>query len=181
MMVVETNRCPNCGSSLQTVSGTGRITCGYCGTELTIRDDEPGKAEPDLTTSENLERVRTMIAGGEYVEAIKLYRESTGASLKDAKDAVDAMAKGAGIEVPQPKLWPCPVIIALFAAWIALVGFSPRIAEWLLMRLSNGSASGAAIESARVALPITIVFVSLGLLIFRLAKKHRSPKPASKT
>ncbi|MDM7991850.1 MAG: hypothetical protein QUS11_00885 [Candidatus Fermentibacter sp.] len=180
-MVVETNRCPNCGSSLQTVSGTGRITCGYCGTELTIREDEPGGSGPNLITSENLERVRTMIAGGEYIEAIKLYRESTGASLKEAKDAVDAMAKGAGMEVSQPKLWPCPVLIALFAAWIALVGFSPAMAEWLLKTVSGGRASGAAIDSVRVAFPIAIVFISVGLFIFWLAKKPRTSKPASKT
>lgn len=180
-MVVETNRCPNCGSSLQTVTGTGRITCGYCGTEVTIRDDEPGGSEPNLITSENLERVRTLIAGGEYVEAIKLYRESTGASLRDAKDAVDAMAKGAGVEVQQPKLWPCPVLIALFAAWIALVGFSPAIAEWLLKAFSGGSSPQAAIEFARVALPVAIVFVSVGLLVVRLARKPRIVKPGSKT
>lgn len=177
-MAVETHDCPKCGGSLQVVSGSRTIICGYCGTEVTIRDDEPGRSEPNLITSENLERVRTMIAGGEYVEAIKLYRESTGASLKDAKDAVDAMAKGAGIEVQQPKLWPCPVLIALFTAWIALVGFSPAIAEWLLKAFSDGSASSSTIEFARVAFPIAIVFVSVGLLIFRLARKPRIVKPA---
>ncbi len=178
-MAVETHECPKCGGSLQVVSGSRTIVCGYCGTEVTIRDDEPGRSEPNLITSENLERVRTMIAEGQYIEAIKLYRESTGASLKDAKDAVDAMAKGAGVEVPQPKLWPCPVLIALFAAWIALVGFSPGLAEWLLMRLSGGEASSGEVDAVRVALPMSIVFVSLFILIFRLARSTTG-KPTGK-
>lgn len=174
-MAVETYKCPNCGGSLQVMSGSRTIVCGYCNTEVTITsDDGSGGAAKDGTaapiTSEALERVRTLIAGGEYVEAIKHYRENTGASLKDAKDAVDALAAGAGIEVPGPKLWPCPVLIALFAFWIALVGFSPRIAEWLLMRFSGGDVSEGTVDAARVALPVAIVFVSLFLLIFRLAR-----------
>lgn len=174
-MAVETYKCPNCGGSLQVMSGSRTIVCGYCNTEVTITSDDgsdragkDGRASP--ITSEALERVRTLIAGGEYIEAIKLYRESTGASLKDAKDAVDALAAGAGVEVPRPKLWPCPLLIALFAGWIALVGFSPRIAEWLLMRLSGGDVSAGAVDAARVALPIAIVFVSLFILILRLSR-----------
>ncbi len=174
-MAVETNECPKCGGSLKAVSGARTIVCGYCGTEVTITSDDgsagdSGDSRPNLIPSEALERVRTLVAAGDYIEAIKLYRESTGASLKDAKDAVDALAAGAGVEVPKPKLWPCPVLIALFAGWIALVGFSPRIAEWLLMRFSGGDVSEGAVDAARVALPIAIVFVSLFLLVFRLAR-----------
>jgi len=174
-MAVETNECPKCGGSLQAVSGARTIVCGYCGTEVTITSDDgsavaSGNGRANLITSEALERVRTMIAAGDYIEAIKLYRESTGASLKDAKDAVDALAAGAGVEVPKPKLWPCPVLIALFAGWIALVGFSPRIAEWLLMRFPGGDVSEGAVDAARVALPIAIVFVSLCIMIVRLSR-----------
>lgn len=35
------------------------------------------------------EECRRMVADGRYIEAIKVYREHTGAGLKDAKDAID--------------------------------------------------------------------------------------------
>ena len=35
------------------------------------------------------EECRRLVAEGKVIEAIKLYRERTGASLKDAKDAID--------------------------------------------------------------------------------------------
>ena len=35
------------------------------------------------------EECRRLIAEGKVIEAIKVYRERTGASLKDAKDAID--------------------------------------------------------------------------------------------
>lgn len=36
------------------------------------------------------ERSRQLLAEGKKIEAIKVYREETGAGLKDAKDAVEA-------------------------------------------------------------------------------------------
>jgi ribosomal protein L7/L12 len=44
---------------------------------------------------------------GEKVEAIKLYREQTGAGLRDAKDAVEAI--GAGRPVADHRTSPGPV------------------------------------------------------------------------
>ena len=41
-------------------------------------------------------RVRSLLATGEKIAAIKLYRESTGVGLKEAKDAVDAMERPYG-------------------------------------------------------------------------------------
>jgi ribosomal protein L7/L12 len=40
-------------------------------------------------------RAREMLTNGEYVEVIKFCRNETGMSLKDAKDAVDAMKRAA--------------------------------------------------------------------------------------
>lgn len=40
------------------------------------------------------QRVATLLAEGNYIEAIKFYREKTGLGLKEAKDAVDAARAG---------------------------------------------------------------------------------------
>ncbi|MFJ8585743.1 ribosomal protein L7/L12 [Streptomyces sp. NPDC093595] len=43
-------------------------------------------------TDPRLGRVGELLRQGQRIEAIKAYREITGAGLKEAKDAVDAMA-----------------------------------------------------------------------------------------
>ena len=53
-----------------------------------------GEAELDRLREESgaphvPEECRRLVAEGKVIEAIKLYRERTGASLKDAKDAID--------------------------------------------------------------------------------------------
>ena len=45
-----------------------------------------GRVEPGVT-----EEIRQLVAEDRYIEAIKAYREETGAGLKDAKDAIDAL------------------------------------------------------------------------------------------
>lgn len=41
--------------------------------------------------SETMEEIRSLVAAGEHIKAIKLYREATGADLKSAKDFVDGL------------------------------------------------------------------------------------------
>lgn len=40
------------------------------------------------------DEIARLVAEGEKIEAIKLYREEHGSSLADAKDAIDAIARG---------------------------------------------------------------------------------------
>ena len=43
----------------------------------------------------------SLLERGQKIEAIKLYRERTGAGLKDSKDAVEALAERRGIVISQ--------------------------------------------------------------------------------
>jgi len=52
----------------------------------------PPPAEPP--PAEILEEVRQVLGRGEKIQAIKLYREHTGAGLKEAKEAVEALDEG---------------------------------------------------------------------------------------
>ena len=47
------------------------------------------------------ERVRSLMGEGQKIEAIKLYRERTGAGLKESKDAVESLAEQRGIVISQ--------------------------------------------------------------------------------
>ena len=51
-------------------------------------------------STEQERQIRELIAREQKITAIKLYREATGSSLKDAKDAVEAMEMGAVIDFP---------------------------------------------------------------------------------
>lgn len=46
-----------------------------------LREDRAGRIPAEC---------KRLVADGKYIEAIKVYREHTGAGLKDAKDAIDA-------------------------------------------------------------------------------------------
>jgi ribosomal protein L7/L12 len=70
------------------------------------RDDDLVSAQmaarPPVTPGTR-DELATMIAEGKKIQAIKLYRElNPGLSLKDAKDAVEAMEAGRSLSVPPP-------------------------------------------------------------------------------
>jgi ribosomal protein L7/L12 len=47
-------------------------------------------------------QIKELLAKEQKISAIKLYRETTGSSLKDAKDAVEAIERGGAINIPLP-------------------------------------------------------------------------------
>jgi ribosomal protein L7/L12 len=76
------------------------------------------ESDPASTTSAPDHRVQAiegelvhLLQRGEMIPAIKRYREATGAGLKDARDAIDALARRHGIKV---KSGPCFVATAVF-------------------------------------------------------------------
>jgi ribosomal protein L7/L12 len=66
--------------------------CKKCGNA--IPREEPAEGEPDEFERELLE----LLKGGRKIEAIKVYRAKMGQGLKEAKDAVEALAAKHGIE-----------------------------------------------------------------------------------
>jgi ribosomal protein L7/L12 len=50
-----------------------------------------GGASSVAPTTEWMAEVRELVAGGNKIQAIKVYREHTGLGLKEAKDAVEAL------------------------------------------------------------------------------------------
>jgi len=73
------DRCANCGAALTTIA--------------TQRDgDNPYTAPQTVSAAE--ESIHELLAAGRKIEAIKLYREHTGAGLAEAKAAVEAIQRG---------------------------------------------------------------------------------------
>jgi large subunit ribosomal protein L7/L12 len=67
----------------------GLPRCKNCGANL------PASTSPALRVDDDLAaRVRSLTEAGQKFEAIKLFRELTGAGLKQSKDAVEAIQRG---------------------------------------------------------------------------------------
>lgn len=88
--------CPACGAPVD----VDERACPYCGAAIVGGSDPTllgglGSAAPDVFSE-----VREQIKRGKKIEAIRIYREITGSSLKDAKDAVQAIELGRPVPAP---------------------------------------------------------------------------------
>jgi ribosomal protein L7/L12 len=81
-------RCTSCAHD----NPPGLPRCLDCGADL------PASTSPALRVDDDLvARVRSLMEAGQKIEAIKLFRERTGAGLKESKDAVEAIQRGQAV------------------------------------------------------------------------------------
>jgi ribosomal protein L7/L12 len=84
-------RCTACGHD----NPAQARNCDGCGADLP-------RASGPVSLSDGLVRqVRTLVAEGRKIEAIKVYRGETGVGLKEAKDAVEAIERGQPFPSPE--------------------------------------------------------------------------------
>jgi large subunit ribosomal protein L7/L12 len=96
------------------------------GRQWSVEQATPPVAEPGLV-DDVLENVRA----GRWIHAIRQYRETTGSGLKEAKDAVETLARSAGIPVMKGSgCGPLAVILGVLAVIIAGI----VAALWSLVR-----------------------------------------------
>jgi LSD1 subclass zinc finger protein len=113
--MTQTFNCPTCGAPLDYDGGSDHtIRCPFCnnvvivpesirGTSGQKRDEEPigsGTSRP-LTIGQTPEwrEIKSLLQDGSKIEAIKRFRELTGAGLKESKDAIEKIEEGRGFEV----------------------------------------------------------------------------------
>lgn len=95
-------KCPFCAK----VISAAHQTCPYCRAPITVSQQPQTDGGLD-------QRVRALLDQRQKLAAIKLYREETGASLLDAKSAVEALEFGTPLpatEVPTPGDWEGDVL-----------------------------------------------------------------------
>ncbi len=91
-----TLNCPSCGAPLEFDGTSSIVRCKFCKNIALV----PGlPAAQEATPRASLDEVRQLAQNGNLIEAIRRYRELYGVGLKEAKDAVDALAAGKVIEV----------------------------------------------------------------------------------
>ena len=105
------DRCQNCGTWIE--QAVPSVSAGQ-GQESGPASEEP---VPDPTSLEG--QVLALMQGQKKIEAITLYREKTGAGLKDAKDAVEALAAKRGI---RPKGAGCAGVVLLMVVVFTIIG-----------------------------------------------------------
>lgn len=96
--------CSNCGKK----NLAGFVYCQKCGAELTAPpspdtasfEPSPGDfdAVPQLDSDDSEEPLVLLLEQGKKLEAIKLYREQTGAGLAEAKRAIERLQRQEAIE-----------------------------------------------------------------------------------
>jgi hypothetical protein len=104
------------------------VNCERCGGELERGRTSPREAEPEADDSPPVapaggqssieDEVLQIAREAGKIPAIKVYRELTGAGLKEAKDAVEAILARHGV---QSKATGCGTAVLLLVACAALV------------------------------------------------------------
>ena len=75
----------------------GDNVCAKCGAELPGAMEREQSPAPEQNPGGLEQEVLAILKGGTKIEAIKVYRQRTGVGLKEAKDAVEALAARYGV------------------------------------------------------------------------------------
>ena len=99
------------------------------------------------------QEVRLLCDQGRKLEAVKAYREHTGCDLKDAKDAVEALQRGASLPESEQE------DVALEAETVRLLGRGEKLKAVKLYKATTGATlleSKRAVEAMAVRHGITL-------------------------
>ncbi|MCZ2391690.1 MAG: ribosomal protein L7/L12 [Acidobacteria bacterium] len=94
-------KCPTCNAPLEITDASQQIdVCEFCGNRIllspSVHQEEHSEPFPGglLEQARNLKRIKELARSGNKIEAIKLFRETFGVGLKEAKDAVEMLDAG---------------------------------------------------------------------------------------
>jgi LSD1 subclass zinc finger protein len=98
-------KCSSCGGPLQYDGGDITVRCEFCSNTVIVPEElrqsfgRPPSAVPFMDQMRNLKQMGQLIREGNKIQAIKLYRETFGVGLAEAKDAVEKLSSGHPVEV----------------------------------------------------------------------------------
>jgi sugar lactone lactonase YvrE/DNA-directed RNA polymerase subunit RPC12/RpoP len=111
----QTFQCPSCGAPLEPLTGQGGMKCAYCGSTVIIPEalrvpssasGKPGNVSlPDFDFSAlagkagQIAKVVHLARSGNKDEAIRIFMKTTGNSLEESREVIDAIAAGQPIAV----------------------------------------------------------------------------------
>jgi len=163
----DTLNCPNCGAPLDYKGNDPIIRCPYCSTSVVVPDNL--RAKPSFSSkpgnftlsgsgniaglvqqARRIKEVKDLAQSGQMDEAIRLYREITGANELEANTAVQALSEGR------------PITLAGFSAADVV---SAQVAQYTIPAIQAGTQASK--SASRMGCLIGC-FVT-GLVLFILA------------
>lgn len=113
--MTETFQCASCSAPLE-FEGTPIQKCGFCGGTVIVPYELFHRPSFDATSltgvAANVAEIRRLIASGQKLMAIKLFRETFGVGLREAKDAVEAMERGIGVNLTGINVQQTPIRVS---------------------------------------------------------------------
>ena len=109
----EVFRCPSCSAPLE-FEGKTIQKCRFCQSSVIVPSEMFDKSPTNIfddafalgSKAAKLAEINREIQAGNKINAIKLFRETFGGGLKEAKDAVDALAEGKSIDISGMQVKP---------------------------------------------------------------------------
>jgi len=103
-MAFESMECPNCGAKIEFPADATSTTCKFCNSVLRLKAEVVASHDAiDLDPNEDpyrnladMEQIKQLLRDGHKYEALRLYMQQTGASLKEAQKAIEGAAEAAG-------------------------------------------------------------------------------------
>jgi DNA-directed RNA polymerase subunit RPC12/RpoP len=99
-------KCPSCGGPLEYDGGEATVRCDFCSNQVVVPEElraasgfQQGGEMPLTDQLGRLAEVGRLLRSGNKIAAIKVYREVFGVGLAEAKEAVENLAAGRGVEV----------------------------------------------------------------------------------
>ena len=94
-------KCPSCAAPLE-CDGDAFERCDFCGSQVAVTQNNsvPENAvgfDGLLRQAQKLKEVLRLVRSGNKIEAIKVYRQTFGCSLAEAKNAVDRLESGQSV------------------------------------------------------------------------------------
>ncbi len=107
----EVFKCPSCAAPLEFEGNTFQ-KCRFCGSSIIVPSDSFQKSDKNMfddasslgNKAVKLAEIYREIQAGRKINAIKIFRETFGTGLKEAKDAVDAMERGESVDISGMKV-----------------------------------------------------------------------------
>ena len=94
-MTDRTMTCPRCGACIDS-AGEPTVKCGSCGTSIIVPVELRATAHEPSVESQNaaaLAEIKRLASRGSKIAAVRLYLQTFGGGLRQAKDAVDALTR----------------------------------------------------------------------------------------
>ena len=118
-------KCPSCRHLI----AVGAERCKKCGAPLSWEPQTAGAAPAGEAGDDGDQEILALLREGQKIAAIKLYREREGVGLKEAKDAVEALA--ARHDIAPQRAGCAAAILAVLSALLATALAANLLGLWV--------------------------------------------------